>query len=142
EVSRKQAIQNWPALLRRIATARAVEQLRQRVGTRARLCDSAEENGVELQMDHKILSPDDAAQASELADRLRVALGEIDAKQSQVFCLACLEECSYAEIAEQLNVTVSHVGVLLNRAKVALRERLKVYEPKLDRDAQKSGVPS
>jgi RNA polymerase sigma factor (sigma-70 family) len=142
EISRKQTVRHWPALLRRIATARALEQLRQRVGMRARLSSDAEENGVERQVDRKSLGPDSAAQASELADHLRAALAEIDARQSQVFCLACLEECSYEEIAEQLEITVSHVGVLLNRAKAALRERLKVYEPKFDRDAQKSGVPS
>ncbi len=94
---------------------------------RARLSGDIEENGVERQIDHKTPGPDGAAQASELAEHLRAALAEIDARQAQVFCLACIEECSYAEIAEQLEITVSNVGVMLNRAKVALRERLKSH---------------
>jgi RNA polymerase sigma-70 factor, ECF subfamily len=129
EFSRKQTVRHWPALLRRIATARALEQLRQRAGMRARLSCGPEENGVERQMDRKSLGPDGAAQASELAGHLRAALAEIDARQAQVFCLACIEECSYAEIAEQLEITVSNVGVLLNRAKAALRERLQSHAP-------------
>jgi RNA polymerase sigma factor (sigma-70 family) len=127
EVSRKTTVRNWPALLRRIATARALEQLRQRVGRQKRLAADPEERGVEGQIDRKTCGPDDAAQARELADDLRRALAEIDVRQAQVFCLACLEECSYAEIAEQMGVTVSNVGVLLNRAKAALRERLKSH---------------
>jgi RNA polymerase sigma factor (sigma-70 family) len=77
EISRKQTVRHWPALLRRIATARALEQLRQRVGMRARLSGDAEENGVERQMDRKSLGPDGAAQASELADHLRAARGKL-----------------------------------------------------------------
>lgn len=127
EISRKQTVRCWPALLRRIAAARALEQLRQRLAIRGRLSGDPEENGVERQMDRKSLGPDDLAQASELADHLRAALTKIEVKQAQVFCLACLEECSYAEIAEQLDVTVSNVGVLLNRAKAALRERLQSH---------------
>jgi RNA polymerase sigma-70 factor (ECF subfamily) len=44
-----------------------------------------------------------------------------------VFVLACLEGASYQEIAEQLGLTVNHVGVLLNRARASLRDRLGVY---------------
>jgi RNA polymerase sigma-70 factor, ECF subfamily len=132
EISRKQTVRCWPALLRRIATARALEQLRQRVGMRARLSGDPEENGVARLMDHKTPGPDGAAQGSELADHLRGALAELDARQGQVFCLACIEECSYAEISEQLEITVSNVGVLLNRAKAALRERLQEHAPQKD----------
>jgi len=49
-----------------------------------------------------------------------------------VFCLACLDQCSYAEVGEQLGITANNVGVLLNRAKAALRERLQVHNPAND----------
>ena len=42
--------------------------------------------------------------------------------RQEACCLRFLEDLSYGEIAEELKITVNHVGVLLNRAKVALRE--------------------
>ena len=70
-----------------------------------------------------------AAETSELADHLRQALSELDDRQAQVFCLACLEGWSYEEIAGQLELNVNHVGVLLNRARTILREKLQPFEP-------------
>ena len=70
-----------------------------------------------------------AAETSELADHLRQALNELDDRQAQVFCLACLEGWSYEEIAGQLDLNVNHVGVLLNRARTILREKLEAFEP-------------
>jgi RNA polymerase sigma factor (sigma-70 family) len=64
-----------------------------------------------------------------LASDLRIALSEIDPRQAEVFCLASLEECSYGEIAEQLQISANHVGVILNRAKAVLRDRLKAHDP-------------
>ncbi|HEY2760967.1 MAG TPA: RNA polymerase sigma factor [Pirellulales bacterium] len=128
ELSQQETIRHWPALLRRLATARALEQLRQRIRERNRLAIS-EEVGVERQVDDKAIKPTDAAQASELAENLRIALSQIDPRQAEVFCLACLDECSYAEIAAQLRLTTNHVGMLLSRAKEALREQLKPHEP-------------
>jgi RNA polymerase sigma factor (sigma-70 family) len=73
--------------------------------------------------------PDQAAEGNELAEQLRSALSRIDARQAEVFCLACLEEWPYAEIAERLELTVSHVGVVLSRARAALRNELPSYRP-------------
>jgi RNA polymerase sigma-70 factor (ECF subfamily) len=73
--------------------------------------------------------PDQAAAVRELSDQLREALAQLDARQAQVFCLACLDGLSYAEIADQLGLSVSHVGVLLNRARLGLRQRLRAHEP-------------
>jgi RNA polymerase sigma-70 factor (ECF subfamily) len=64
-----------------------------------------------------------------LADRLREALAEIDPKQAQALCLACLEGHSYQEIADQLSMPVNSVGVLVNRGRLALRERLRPSTP-------------
>jgi RNA polymerase sigma-70 factor (ECF subfamily) len=125
ELSRAEPIRHWPALLRRLATARALERIRQRLGERKHLRALPEEPTV----DRKAAEPGRDAQAHELAADLRLALAEIDERQAQVFCLACLEDASYEEIAGQLGVTVNHVGVLLNRAKASLRERLRAHAP-------------
>jgi RNA polymerase sigma-70 factor, ECF subfamily len=120
-----QPIRNWPALLKRLVIARALECLRQRrreSGRRTALPEAAV-------IDRKTVGPVQAAQATELARHLREALSDLDGQQAQVFCLACVEGCSYQEIAEQLGVTVNHVGVLLHRARSGLQDRLKAHGP-------------
>jgi RNA polymerase sigma-70 factor (ECF subfamily) len=125
ELSRTEAILSWPALLRHLATIRALECLRQRVRQTNRQ-RKLPDGGL---VDDRAINPLKAAEGSELAEHLRQALAELDVRQSQVFCLACLEGLSYQEIARHLGVTVNHVGVLLNRARTALRERLEAHRP-------------
>jgi RNA polymerase sigma-70 factor (ECF subfamily) len=73
--------------------------------------------------------PAEAAQANELARHLRDALAELDDQLAQVFGLACVEGYRYKEIAESLGITVNYVGVLLNRARSILQERLRPHAP-------------
>jgi RNA polymerase sigma-70 factor (ECF subfamily) len=125
EVSRREAVRNWPGFLKRLATARALECLRQHYRDAKRLTTLADDAVI----DRRTMGPAQAAQSSELADHLREALAELDASQAQVFCLACLDGFNYRDIANELCLTVNHVGVLLNRAKSGLRERLAAYGP-------------
>jgi RNA polymerase sigma-70 factor (ECF subfamily) len=126
ELERTEHIRNWPALLKRLATARALECVRQRRRESNRLT-ALVENSV---IDERELGPLKAAEASELAEHLRSALADLELRQAQVFCLACLDGLSYHEIADQLCITANHVGVLLNRARATLRERLQAHAPK------------
>jgi RNA polymerase sigma-70 factor (ECF subfamily) len=122
ELSRKEAVRHWPALLRRLATARALECLRGRYAHRlARMPEAC--------ADRKAPAPVQQAEAAELADDLREAVAGLDALPAQVFALVCLDGLSYQEAAEHLGITVSHVGVLLHRAKATLRESLRAYGP-------------
>jgi RNA polymerase sigma-70 factor (ECF subfamily) len=125
ELSRSDSILNWAALLKRVATARAIECLRQRRRAADRLTTLPDHGSA----DNRAVQPIEMAEASELAEHLRQALADLDDQPAQVFCLACLEGSSYQEIAEQLGVTVNHVGVLLNRARASLRQRLRAYGP-------------
>jgi RNA polymerase sigma-70 factor (ECF subfamily) len=124
-LSRSQTVRNWPGLLRRLGTARALEALRHRLRQARRLRPLLAEDAASSATPE----PDQAALDRELSDRLREALAELDGRQAQVFCLVCLDGLSYAETAEQLGLTVSHVGVLLNRARTDLRERMRGHEP-------------
>jgi RNA polymerase sigma-70 factor (ECF subfamily) len=120
-----QAVRNWPGLLKRLATARALERLRQRYRDASRrigLPEGFDPSGVADE-------PSRIAETAELTEHLRVALADLDARQAEVFCLACLEGCDYRLIAVQLGVTVNHVGVLLNRAKASLRKSLRAHAP-------------
>jgi RNA polymerase sigma-70 factor (ECF subfamily) len=125
ELSRRETVRNWAGLLRRLATARAIERLRQRRREADRLTGLPEA----CVATGKEAMPGLAAEADELAEHVRDALADMDARQAEVFCLACLEDMAYREIAERLGLTVDHVGVLLHRAKTTLRERLGAHSP-------------
>ncbi len=127
ELSRKEPISNWQPLLKRLATVRAIDALRQR----QRRNDRHEPFPDEGRIDTRAADPHQRAETSELTEQLRAALSQLDPRQSEIFCLACLEDMSYHEIAEQLGLTVNHVGVLLNRARTSLRERLQAHRPTL-----------
>jgi RNA polymerase sigma-70 factor (ECF subfamily) len=118
-------VRNWGAFLKRVATARALEQLRSRYRDAARSGVMPEE----LPPDPSASDPLDRVAAGELAAALRVALSAIDPQQAEVFCLTCLDDLSYDDAAVQLEITPNYVGVLLNRARTALRERLHAFDP-------------
>jgi RNA polymerase sigma-70 factor, ECF subfamily len=125
EIARREAVRDWPALLRHLAATRAMDLLRARCRDRGR---------TEPLADPDVLAgrgvlPDQSAEAAELSDRLRAALVQLPAQQAEVFCLACLEQWSYGEIAEQLRLTPNAVGVLLHRARRRLRELLISLNP-------------
>lgn len=120
ELSQKQPIRHWPALLQQLATARALERRRELARNRVRHCEIPS-GGV---IDRRASDPAGDAEATELEARLRIALGEIASREAEVFCLACLEGMAYRDIGLQMDLSVNHVGVLLNRARSQLRSRL------------------
>jgi RNA polymerase sigma-70 factor (ECF subfamily) len=125
KLSRREAVRNWPGLLKRLATTSALNGLRQRYRESSRV-DSVVDGSAP---DPKQLEPARAAETDELAEHLCRALAKLDTRQAQVFCLACLEGLSYREIAGEMGVRLNHVGVLLNRARSSLREQLRAFDP-------------
>jgi len=125
EVAAAQPVRDWPALLKRLTTARALELLRARYRNAARLGALPDEPPA----DPSAPEPLAAASGGELAEALRVALASIDTQQAEVFCLVCLEGFSNADAANLLSITANNAGVLLHRARAALRERLRAFDP-------------
>ena len=121
-VERAAPVRNWEALLRHLAVARGLDMLRRRRRERARRGDWADCE----QAPAPTAGPPEEAQRAELASRLRVALAGLPARQAEVFCLRCMEELTYEEIASRLGLRVNAVGVLLNHARRRLREALSV----------------
>ncbi len=118
----KEPVRNWEAMLRRIATVKALDLLRRRIRERGRFAgDSAVEDlrGADA-------PPEQALQRQELAEELRAALTRLPAEQAEAFCLRHVEDMSYEDIAAHTGVTPNAVGVLLHRAKERLRELLHV----------------
>lgn len=124
----RQTVRQWPAVLRTLATARAMDMLRSRYRRRGRgdeLSDVSELCGRQP-------DPSQQAEAAELAQQLRAALAALPERQAEVFCLCCLEEMSYAEVADRMRLDTNHVGVLLHRARRQLRRRLASLRPGVD----------
>lgn len=136
ELSRWQAVRHWPALLKRVATMQALNRLGQRLREARRLRPLGDAPGPSRE-----LLPEQAARAAELSEQLVLALTELEPRQAEVFTLACLDGWSYQEIAAELRLTVNHVGVLLNRARAALRDRLRAFDSHDQREAPAGDRP-
>ena len=122
ELSRRQRVRNFPALLIRLATTRAIDQLRRRF-RRERVGNNAHD-----QFEEPDNNPDPVqnAQQRELADQLRTAITQLPPQEAQVFCLRYVNDMSYREIAHELDIKTSAAGVILHRAKTKLRQYFEI----------------
>lgn len=118
--ARSLEVRHWGGLLRRIAAARAMDQLRRRYRQRERTAANVDVESV------SVFSPPPFArtEAEELTEQLRRALAAIPANEAAVFYLKHVEECSYEEIAAELSVAVNSVGPLLQRSRERLKQQL------------------
>jgi RNA polymerase sigma-70 factor, ECF subfamily len=124
QLARRETVLRWPAVLKRLATTQALDCLRRRTrekGCRPGLAEEASRR--------RVVTPEQTVEQTELAEAVRLALSEIEPRQAEVFCLACLDGWSYVEIGARMGITVNYVGVLLSRARAALRERLHAFDP-------------
>ena len=116
---RSQHVASWGALLRRLATCRALDLLRRRRQTEPLNADATAPATSE---------PPLVAVASELAHLLREALLQLAPREAEVFSLRYFGELTNEEIAEELNMTTGAVGVALHKARVRLRELLETED--------------
>jgi RNA polymerase sigma-70 factor, ECF subfamily len=127
DLARRETVRSWPALLQRLATARALDQLR----VRRRHRNRSEPDSPVSELPGRNPGPSQQAEAAELAARLREALAKLPARQAEVFCLCTVDGLSYAEAAERLGLEPGGVGALLHRARKELRWRLASLGPEL-----------
>ena len=120
KVSGRQKVRNWPALLSRVCTCRAMDRLRKRLREGERSKSLGDWSNVASPNP----GPIEVLQGEELSAGLRRALARLPEQQGEVFCMRCLNDMSYREIAKQLGLKGSAVGVLLHRARRRLRELL------------------
>lgn len=121
KVNRRESVENWPALLRRLATVRALDLLRERYRWRERHGQAANlEEAISREPE-----PSSQAEASELADRLRTAVGELPRRQAEIFCLTYFEAMTTDEVARQMGTRPTAVRMLLSRARRRLEQLLK-----------------
>lgn len=120
EYERTRPIRHWPAFLQTILTNKALDKLRRR----ARCPDPAGCRIVDPALVSSGPTPEQQAQAAELADRLSEAISRLSAEDAQVFCLCCLDSFDHREVAETLGISVAAVGTRLHRARNRLRDML------------------
>ena len=104
-----------------IANNHCIDLLRQQTRTDALFGDEAAELEQLAASDTPVLSD---LISFEEADSLNGAVANLCAKYRVPLVLAYFNQFSYHEIAEQLNISRNHVGVLLLRAKQRLRADL------------------
>ena len=119
KLSNRQAVGNWPALLKRLAIARAVDCVRQRL-RRTRREDATDVATIVT----AVPDPHEQVETAELATALRWALAQIPVRSAEVFCLHELEGWSYQEVGDYLSLSSNAVGVLLHRTRQKLRKLL------------------
>jgi len=118
EISQRQRIRSFSALLTRLATTRAIDQMRQRF--RHARCSAASDDWATVPS--KNPGPVQLAQQQELVARLRESLTQLPPQEAQVFCMRYLNDMSYRQIAKALGIRTNAAGVLLHRARAKLRE--------------------
>jgi RNA polymerase sigma-70 factor (ECF subfamily) len=118
-LQQSQTVRHWAGLLRRLATCRALDRLRQRKATYSLdgllLVDGAD-------------GPDATAIGRELAERLRQAVAQLPEREGAVFCLRYFEDLSYQRIAEVLHTSPGAVATALHKARAKLEALLTEVE--------------
>ena len=99
DYARRQEVRNWPGLLTRIATTRALDAVARRKTESARRTRVEEDHFDHLPSARA--GPDAASQESELMEQFRDALAELPAGQREVFCLRHFSGMSYEDIAAE-----------------------------------------
>lgn len=120
KIERRKPVRNWSALLRYLATARALDLLRRRVRQRRR-CDAEADPAEAVSRE---AGPSSQAEAHELAERLRAAVGQLPPRQAEVFCLICFEQMTSQEVAERMGISPTAARMLLSRARGRLQRLL------------------
>jgi RNA polymerase sigma-70 factor (ECF subfamily) len=107
--------------LQRLATARAVDRVRQRLRRRRR--EEPADLALAAGTNH---APAERVEAEELAAALRWGLAQLPARQAEAFCLHELGDWSCQDIADQLGISANAAGAILHRARQKLQELLRM----------------
>ena len=115
-LQRREKVQHWRGLLRRMASLGALERLRRR-RAQTSLKDLTPVDSGE--------GPQESAMRGELQSNLRIALAELPPREGAVFTLRFFEEMSLQEIADSLEISYTAAGAALSRARAKLEQALR-----------------
>jgi len=115
KISKREPVETWIALLKRLTVCRSLDRLRKRKPNEAFL----ESDFPSVQH-----SPVEDAIGHELESRLRDALIELPARQAEVFSFRYFDDCSNQEIAKALGISIAAVATALRSSRLRLAELL------------------
>lgn len=110
----------WPAYLHRAAVNISLDIIRRR-GRNVSITE------MEPWLREKRPGPDRQHSSSELGDKLRQALADMNPRSAQVFVLRHVEGHSNGEIARMLETSTGSIAVTLFRARSSLRKSLRSF---------------
>ncbi|MEM8781967.1 MAG: sigma-70 family RNA polymerase sigma factor [Planctomycetota bacterium] len=128
------SVAEWSAWLRRVATNRAMDRLRQTY-RRREMAGQLDE----LPNRATPVNPSARLESEELRDALREALTELPERQAEAFWLRHAEQLTPTQVAEHLGTTPANARQLVHRAATALRDRL--ADPNLAASPRHAGQP-
>ena len=132
ERSRDTSINNWGGYLRWLAARRAIDVLRRR---------RRQPESVDVQtLSDQSETASATVEFADLVEVVRLELTRLPTSQAEAFWLVCVEEHSYREVAELMNIKANAVGVLVHRARKQLRQALPHWET--DRTDHMTRYPS
>lgn len=118
--------QPFEAWIMRIATNHCLDRIRRRARERDLFGDEDVERAAATAGEADLLG---TVLSAERARGINAAIGRLPEKYRVPLVLAYFRDASYDEIATTLGLTRTHVGVLICRAKQALRRELAAEEP-------------
>ena len=116
--SMRERVENWLALLKRIAVCRSLDRIRQR---------RPETSINEIAVESSEPAPESEIVRCELEAAMRESLGELPEREATVFCMRHFDQLSNAEIAVSLAISVSAVTTALHKARTKLSSKLAVH---------------
>lgn len=111
-------IQNWEAWCMTLTKNRSYDKTRSLSVRRTAALDGVAEQSSTM------VSPALAAERSDMVFKVKQMMQQLPEKQRLVMHLRDIEELSYEEISEALNISLDQVKVSLHRARKNIREKL------------------
>lgn len=111
-------IQNWEAWCMTLTRNRSLDKTRSQTLRRTAPLEGVAERKSDT------ISPAQATERNDLIARVKQMMQKLPEKQRLVMHLRDIEELSYEEIAESLNISLDQVKVNLHRARKSIRERM------------------
>lgn len=115
-------IQNWEAWCMTLTRNRSLDKTRSQTLRRTAPLDGVAERSSDT------MTPAQTTENRDLIDRAKKMMQQLPEKQRLVMHLRDIEELSYEEISESLNISLDQVKVNLHRARKTVREGMINYE--------------
>lgn len=113
-----ETVQNWEAWCMTLTRNRSLDKTRSQASRRTAPLEGVAERSSETN------TPAQATEQNDMVARVKFMMQQLPEKQRLVMHLRDIEELTYEEIAEALDISLDQVKVNLHRARKAIREKM------------------